>query len=657
MARVAGGAEASRRAAMISTGSLLPALFAGSIAATLGMMLLRRDEDFLEFRELPKVARWGLRGMLGLGLAASLLTLWSPLKPPDTSVAGKPFSYTVPEGLKTGSPAAWEITARRSLGSLDPDIIVASSDQTLLAGMSGDRTIVIHHLEKEYTRRFPSLPYPARWLAFSPDARRLFVVMNGDPRRLAVVVIETGEIIELPQPKMHAVPKEPVLWAEENKVLFFSPGRESKVYNLKSLELDPATPEEEKLKLLWHPLLPTPQNAVWSFEINRLRVSAELPETMGTADWPSPGLTVLSLKDRKYAESRFFPEISVLDTDKLLGTSDGSKTLQFRNGNVEVFYFGLQTVPPLRWKIQFPHGTEKMPRQRDVQAALELNHLKLHLYPPLINPLTKETVGPDRSRLKSVLGVSRWEGREAEVWIERLNESCASGDVLADVFIEGDATQLVSFDQPHRWWTVVPEPPPDATSTDKFPTWKEIWDKRLAASAKPLADARSRTPEPASPAAQAATKSSTDASFSSESPVPEGAALPTRDSGSRDLRSIEIFVVNHHSRMSENQLAPAVEDYADKVDFFDTANADRQFILNSERDYHGKYEYVRETVDIKDIVSRALGPDRFQVQYQMRSEYKALDGKTGGGKHTITLILRRKNSGGWEIVSHKMPKP
>lgn len=432
----------------------MPSMLAGTIAAAVGLLCFRPRPAVVEagaeplpetkLKELPKLTVWGIRCLIFAGLLLSLIVPFLPqrlvLAQTETNVSrleqlkavspsppprpepppAPPFRYELPAALLTAQPVSWKIEATRGLGDFPLQYGVAfSSDGRFVASGGDSRDIVVRDLHSEDVRHVGTLPYPMRSLSFSPDGQRLFVVMEGDPRRVGVADLKSGRFIPLPQPKKHAVPEGQAVWWRETSVLFEWKKESMLALDLDTLEFDPARLSDAdslRFQSLANPAFP--ENDRWRFAGMDIPSFTELPEVEGTPDWRWQGGTKLMLADLKHISQRVFEEIELQKRDQVYGPPDGSKVLWCREGRATAVYFTTGPVPPLSWKISLPHGPDRLKPTDAARQAAETGQLSLLLYPPLINPLNNRSVGPDREHPKAILRIRNWTGIMAEVWVE-----------------------------------------------------------------------------------------------------------------------------------------------------------------------------------------------------------------------------------------------
>ena len=656
IARSLTGSGGLIKALMTAGASLLPSMFVGSIAAAVAAAILKlwgtKPDDHPPATEPPALLRWIFRGLIAaltLGAMASPFYASRGLSPLE---AGRtPFSYTKPAALDTAPAVAWELHSQRLLGRFDPVApIRLSKDERFIAGVASG-AVVVQELDKENKRHLPNLPFPPAQVAFSPDGSRLFLVSASEPRRIAVVEIGTGRFL-LPQPKNRAVPVGTIWWHGEKDVWFGESQGKTLALNLDTLLVDPvevSVDEQKRFEAEVSP--PMPRNDRWRFVFQSMVTSAELPETQGTRDWPVIEQDFLGLRDMKQAVTRAFPGIAVREGERAFGTSDGSKVLIQRGGELKAYYFKDRPIPSLRWKLTMPHGPEEMKEKDKTLRALARGELAAMLYRPMVNPLNQQTVGPERGEQpKAVLRFARWEGKEAELWAATDFEPQAAGDVIADIHVLGESRELLSCNQPHRWWTLCPEPMADAAAAEKVPAWSDLEKKRDVATAAE----RKAAEEAAAERARAAKASApTSPSAPSAPAVPSGGPLvPPPD---KNTQEIIAFVLAHHLKASDGKIEEFVTDYAERTDHLGDGLVSRDFIMKDEVEYHRKYTFLRERVANARVMVEPRAEPPFQVSYTMENEWQKIDGTSGTGTFNVRLVVD-KIGGQWRITKHKAEK-
>ncbi len=638
------------RAMLLGLTSAMPAVIAGTLAAGGGALLFRRQVlDASEAKEppadLPKWTRILIRGAILLFLIGAIFSPLVPVAAPapyqlpplhvqNSAVPAAvkvPVYYPVPKELSSSPPAAWTVTHQRELGKVRSDRGLAlSSTGRFLSALELSGAIVIYDLESDAVVRIPQLPYPVLHIAFSPDDKRLFVVLEDLPRRVGVVDLETRFLIPLPQPKKFAVPDAPISWWKQTEVIFLTNNQNPRVLDLDSLEFNVKDLPEIELKLIQAGLArQLPSNEKWTFESVSTLMASPLPEVEGTPDWRWSKGERLSIRDNVHATSRTFPDLQTNNLERIFGTMDGSKMLQIRSGYLTSFYLGTEVVPPLQWTLTMVHGPERMKEKDLVKIALERNELSLVMYAPLVNPLNNRIIGPDRERPKAILRVQSWDGKEARVWIVAGIHAYSTNDIFADLHVPGNPPRLLEANTLHRWWMGVPRPVPEASDSSRLPLRINLGK-----------DMPGEQPSHISLELQ-----------------PAGQATNPPDFVEMDdlQKSINVFIVAHHRAASERRFQDVVRNYADQVDFFKNGIVGRDFILQDQSEYHKRYNYVREKVQGPPTI-KEMGTARVEVTYLMANEWQKLSDKsTGSGLFRVVLTLEDQPSG-WKIIRHRADK-
>lgn len=656
------GASLTWRGLMLAAVSLLPSMFAGTIASGVGCFCFRRktvtpvQEDGTDIREWSRWLRIATWSLVGLLWAAAVSAPFFPRHRPPQSVGAVRWasaSHPALDAFKSAPPAAWSVSTVTHLSRLHPETGFAmSKDQRWIVGVDGafDHSLAIISLDSEEVSRTPPLPFPVATAVFNETADRLLVISEEATPRLAVVELASHRVIVLPQPKKAAVPKGPVYWWRDHEVIFDPPGRPRLALDLDALELSPAELRpEEQARLSQENSPGLPKTDRWQFVPGGMLVSVELPEIEGSAQWNLLAQQRLTLVDSQAVYTRVFPEIDVAPDDGWRSVAEGSKILRFRNGFLDVIHFDTRPIPPLRWKLGMPCGPDDMPGSGQVAKALRTGNLAMLLYAPLVNPLNSQTIGPDRSKPKAILTVAEWQDHEAQVSVCGDALPWQPGDVLADLFVTGATPELLSFDQPHRWWTLCPDPKADAVDPAQLPKRDEIekrrQDERTERQRQELAE-RQKNEE-----ARRKKIETAPVVVSPAPPVTPPVSVAAAKVPQASADSIASFIVQHHRRASEGRIREMVQDYGEMVDHFNNGVVAKSFILEDETKYHQNFSYVYENV-VGDVKVTALGEGIFQAQYVMQNHWqKAADGKQGGGQFDVALVLQQTD-GSWKIIKH-----
>ena len=446
----------------------------------------------------------------------------------------------------------------------------------------------------------------------------------------------------LPQPKKYAVPDGPVSWWKENEVVFVPKSGPVVGLNLDRLEVYPIGLSPDELAKLKRELrLDFASNSQWAFGKGSVLTFAERPEVEGTREWNWQSHPAIVLADLERASSRIFMAIIPSGGDVYFGVNDGSKLMQVRAGKLSVFYFERGAVPPLRWKIKMPSGPEQMKDPGMVQGALAKGQLSLLMYAPLVNPLNDKIVGPNRERPKAILRVLRWEGLEAEVWIEAGTEPYFAGDVFSDLHVPGDPPQLLASQVPIPWWVPVPEPLPDATDPNLLPLRKDLEIQQEEY--EKVEAQRQRKLE--------AIKAS-ETGVSPEAPKPE--QFEKQPSTVELEKSLRSFILTFHNYSSKGMLSEMVNCYANPVSY-NSLKMDRAPFLAGLKASREDYKNMREIVN-GPIKIKSLNAERYEATYLLKLVYNKVNKvRVRNGEGAVKLIIAG-TPGGWQITSHTIKK-
>ncbi|MFN0126913.1 MAG: hypothetical protein ACKV19_09560 [Verrucomicrobiales bacterium] len=665
------GWQATLKALLLPVGSVVPGTLVGSFAAALGAFQFRRrtvidcEQHQDSIAEVPLLFRYcAWIGLVPAYAAAAISTLLpgrtttSLIRSATQSVSqpqpsnGKDFNYEHSEALLTAHPYRWNVTATRELGAFVGRTLVLDHDQRRLAGsLSSNGAIVqITGLNKSETLRFPPLPFDVGHLAFNSKGDELLAVSNRQPRSLAILKCDGLKTILLPQPSKNQIPDDPIAWVEKNAVCFYGSQFKQQLLNLESLEitaLDQPQREFDSLRYRTSPGMVT--NDRWTFRIRtQMPTASMLPEVEGTPGWPVVLRERLGLNDAMSYSMRIFPEIESAEGDRWMGVQEGSILLRIRGTQVTGYYFGLRPTPPLRWKLQMPHGPEKLPNAESMANLLKGCEFRLFVYAPLTNPLTNKTVGPDRQQLKATLIISEWKDTEAECWLAIDYLPILAGNVVADLHVHSEERALLPLGSPQRWWAVLPDPTSSAQDQTQLPSRQSVTERQMEGEKLEAQRLALTKAKPNPPAAEVEVKQ--------PDPVPTEAATETKDEVKEPLlQELTAYLENHHALATAGRIDELAQNYAEQVDHFNNGTVDRMFIFRDEFDYHQKYRDIRERVR-GPVAVRQLSNNRIRVEYTMVNGWtKIADGTRGGGAHSVILDLVKQGDS-WKIVRHRASK-
>ncbi len=644
MARTVPGSLAPWKGLSVSVASSLPAMLAGSIAASIGMLLFRTEvseaRKFADTDLTPpgKWAKWAARVVILMLIVGAFSAPFFPIPLPPAKSSSVPivvstptappppvFSYKAPEALQSASSIEWDFKEQRFLGNYNSDVAIRfSPDERFVVGMQG-REVVIQELDRGNERRLPVAPFETRQIGFSPNGERLFLVSSEEPRRVAVLDIPIGRYV-LPQPKNNAIPKGNMAWRRDNEVWFAS-GEDSVIsLNLDTLLLDTRNVGEDELyrfRADASPRLPEMQGS--RFSSHSVPISADLPETLGTKEWPVQKRFYLAIQDLEHDVVRPFSQIPFDLNGTYFGTKDGSKILSMLNGQLNVAYFTVRASPPLRYKIGMPHGPEEL-IAKDLDRKPDYKSLSAVLYRPMINPLNAKTVGADRSAPAALMRFARWEGTEAVVWISSDFRGQHQEYVISDVHVSADPPILLACNIPHRWWIPLPEPMADSSDISKIPT--KIQEQKIVNE----------------------TMSSVPAAGLA---ISENSSGETKPDSAIELQQIKMFLMDHHDKINNGNIPEMVQNYAEKVDYFNKGIIPREAILKDQLAYHRGLVGVREIIKPQTVRIERRNNLPNEVSYVMVNEWQRTDGSGGKSSFQIRLTLDRDVKGQWRILKQR----
>jgi hypothetical protein len=640
---------------------ILPAAFCGLIAAVLTVIALNPPLT------VEEVSTGGSRLPTGVAVLIAVIGFLSPLLPASPAPPPKPielpppveepkpvfvpaprpepvapvpvFQYEVPRDFKSATAGEISIVSPKSFGRIEPGspVVISGGSRFLAfqpATNQGMVEVVDLHRAATVGRFSPGGKVGS--LSLSPDGKRLICDMPAEFIRLVVIEIESGRITPLPLPKGRAMPAGELLWWEDTEVLVFPEGKPPVALNLDTLLISDADQSvrwsgltKEKRGEVRQSGLAAFSGSSWQPKKAVRLLTAELPETQGTAEWDMTTGNQWGLEDKLKPFINLSLDIPRGDADRVLMSPDHAKLVLVRNDALMVLYLGTTAKPPPAYSIEMRLKADACVDHEAIQKAMETRDLSAFVYAPMVNPLNGKVVGPDRAHIKAHLRFAKWDGDKAKVWAHTLFRAVASGDIVADlhVFSEQDG-DLLAVEKKRPWWTTLDDK--SAEAAGEVPTNEEL------AKLKTASEARHPQPSSALPAA----------------PVP-----PANEPSSQNVnvKAIRDFVLAHHKKATEGNIAGMVADYADKVDHFQNGVVDRDFILKDEIAYHAKYIYVDEEVK-GEIKTRDLPNGVVEVSYLLLVSWqKRADNELGGGEFDVTLEVG-KADGRLQILKHRSTK-
>lgn len=254
------------------------------------------------------------------------------------------------------------------------------------------------------------------------------------------------------------------------------------------------------------------------------------------------------------------------------------------------------------------------------------------VYPPVQNPLTGKTVGPDRSRILARARIAAWDGTKAHLRLVEITEPLPAGSVFADPHLEEYGSyELVEMRAPHRWWALAGPPMASAPALSPQVTTHDSISLKFHRGA--FVVTRERMPVRETPP-----------------PAPgNDLAAPTRTIEMR----ITDFVIAHHKKASAGDVIGEVDDYAEEVDYFKKRRVPKAMILADQQNYHGARDTEEKVHPPITIFPIANG--LYQVSYALQSDIVEPD-KAPYTVHSKVMLTIRATPNGLRIISHDSEK-
>lgn len=646
----------------VALAGVLPGVFIGFLGGSLASMIRQKwlpegvplSEAVEEAKPEPAWLGWLSRILTWLTFAAFLLPVFMLLKaakpdrpvppppppppPPVVEPPPPPWRYEKPAGLATASPLDFVIVARRDVPPCVPGapLCLSPSGRWLAFCPSESPSVAIMDLDFATVSRTYSLEATPTALSWAPDSTRLLVLNQTTDfgERLTVAFAEEDKALVLPRPKNRDLPRGPIYWARDTEAVFFPDDEPFLTFDLDQLRIHPLSesktfvPTDE-----WNPekQFRPPVSASWQFHASAASLSVHLaprrlPETKPVIlrrncfAIGSPDLTV----------SRTFPEVGLANGVGIASAKDGSKVVRIQDGKAEILYFGLHASQPSQFTLSMPTPKEDSAKAQTVAKTLEGFALCAMVYSPMRNPLTNTIIGPDRERPLGILRFASWNGDTASLWLAEMSSHVSQYDVVADVhqWIDGEFVVSPLLSDPF-WWASLGKGNPDGgalpaakpldTSVNLTISRREDSFVTFGPSqAKPI-----KRPELEAP--------------------PTGLEPPDSDPDESRVRE---FVLAHHDRASNGDIAGLGRDYADEVDFLGKRKT-RDEILAETRAYQAKWPTVSESI-ITPITVKRSGND-YQATYTVKFRTESADGEWSEGSNDLTLVLRIAN-GTIEII-------
>jgi hypothetical protein len=670
--------------------SLLPVTFYGMVCSGVAALTLARQDapaNPATPTSPPSSAMiWSLRTLISLLVVlAIVLPPASPLRfvasqpapqpqRPMQTVAPRPvFAFTPSPDIEHASAMQWRFLKQREVLGVDESTLALSPDDRYAACLARDQQAVqVIDLRTEAVWHV-NLPGKVEHFSFNPSGERLLAVSRLDDERLySVADIRRGRVTMLPKPRKGMVPAGTPFWWKDTKVLVVQ-NQDRLMLNLDSLEIDDAAQDEE-----WKSLDPLIQQKVtrevvpalmdkaqWQWEQRRFIRRNELPEIAGKLQWPLTLERCLAISHPLLDCMTVFPSLSVKEGERLCSTRDGSVVLRTTGGVLHLYYFEVQPLPDLVWKIIMPHSREDGEHAKEVTRALESGQLAALVYRPMINPLNQQVVGPLREEVLGVLRFQEWKGKEATVYLWQRCSPINEGDIIADVCSLADEPEgeLLTLNTPHRWWTRLPASnggpltPPKTSSRQELTSvvQKREREENAVEVARVAAERRKREEAEVASARMAAEKA---AAMEAERKVAAEKAAST-DVVAPKLKDMVVrFVEAHHKKSLDGDVQGMVADYADKVDYFTNGVVDRAWILRDEATYHNSHFMFEERIMGDMAVKHATQGDGYEAAYDLRVQAQNMGTrKPIDGIFSVRMVITHTSEGMRIILQHSEKKP
>ncbi len=670
--------------------SLLPVTFYGMVCSGVAALTLARHDEPTDLAtpiSPPSSAMiWSLRALIALLVVlAVVLPPASPLRfvaprptlqpqPPVQTAAPRPvFAFTPSPDIEHASAMQWRLLKQREVSGVDESTLALSPDDRYVACVAREQQAVqVIDLRTEAIWRV-NLPGKVEHFSFHPSGERLLVacLVNGE-RFYGVADIQRGQVTMLPKPRKGMVPAGTPFWWKDTKVLVVQ-NQNRLMLNLDNLEIDDAAQDEEWKSLdpliqqkLTREVVPALMDkAQWQWEVRRFIRRSELPEIAGQSQWPLTLERCLAISHPLLDCMTVFPSLDVKEGERLCSTRDGSVVLRTLGGVLHLYYFDVEPLPDLVWKIIMPHSPEDGEHGKEVTRALEARQLAALVYRPMINPLNQKVVGPLREEALGVMRFLEWKGKEATVYLWQRRSPIKEGDIIADVCSLTDEPEgdLLTLNTPHRWWTPLPPtnggsltPPKASLRHEQTSVLKKRESEQNAVSvAREAAERRNREEEEAAAARMAAEK--TAAMAAERKAAAEKAALT--DEIAPKLKDMVVrFVAAHHKKSLEGDVQGLVADYADKVDYFTNGAVDRAWILRDEATYHNAHLMFEERVMGDVRVKHAIQGGDYEVAYDLRVQAQNMaTRKPIDGIFSVRMVIAHTSEGMRIILQHSEKKP
>ncbi|MCW0221446.1 MAG: hypothetical protein OJI67_24185 [Prosthecobacter sp.] len=435
--------------------------------------------------------------------------------------------------------------------------------------------------------------------------------------------MEDGLAVELPRPPETDIPVGDFFWWSEEEIVFFPPDETPLVFRLDSLELGPLDEskyfadksEQEKKRWIDGPRFELPSSQHWRFGIAAGVLSDQPPPRKNQdAAWQWSQKFFCAFSDPHSPRHHLLTDLPVNNGMKVFCAPDGSKIIRAMNGQAEVAYLKMSEPAKEIIEAEMP-----VPESALIPGA-EDRQLCAFVYAPLINPLNGLTVGPDHRRIKALLRLVEWKSGKASFVLCHSTKTINAADVVATLHTWSEGSMIPWRPLPgDDWWTPIGR--------------HSKADALLSAitSLEPMEFPQALAAEP----------------NGSSHLVVAAKTLFVKSASEARVRS---FLIDHHSKATQGDLAGLLANYAETVDFLDKGNISRDHIGAEESAHRVRWPKGEEVVQGDIHVSREGSLWRASYTMMFRNENNA----GGWQKGLVDLTLDVSVSpDGMRIVAQK----
>jgi len=554
------------------------------------------------------------------------------------------FTYRKPEGFEKAPASSLSIIAQQSLPELSRGSAIAFSPNSRFVAFhpqADSDALIIFDLEQFAETARINIGASTNALVWSPDGSRLAGVVGGNQsRHISILVPEQARAIRLPRPESMDIPEGDLSWTDQAEVILHPKSGNPLALNLETLRLRPledapffnALPVAAKESVRNASTPSLPRMAKWSMSFGWALHSTGRQiygEDFTSLERGRPSLVNTDLES---GTRRHVRALQLGEDHLILLAPDATKALLVNGSNASVAYFGTREPPKVLQRLSMRlELQESSPAAKSLEKAIAEQRLGAFVYPPLINPLNNQTIGPDYTTIKALLRIRSWKDTQAEVWTQDEFLPLQPGDVVSALHTwEGQVPKKPLEGAPFDSWTIIEAsdfidaaastpPGKNAPPLEIGPALDVRRDRHSFA----IVGTRQRAvQQPAAPISEPKT-----------SPPPS-----TGDAPPIDPRIIEEFIHRHHAKSSAGDINGLVADYAATVEHYDKGLVDQEFIRKEEEAYHAPGNSVKETVRGQMRID-SLGGKAFSATYCLDFMQVKPTGEWVRGASDVVLLI------------------